>query len=119
MTNKSLIAEGNVEGNLKSAKQHYYINLIHKELVNGIMLSDKIELGIMAPSTDGSKEPVYRSLRFDDPSQLYLFVVDLLKAWSIHKFRMDELSEHNYLYYKAKLERDFEKLMVKVLRREE
>lgn len=119
MTNKKLIAEGNVEGNLKSAKQHYYINLIERERINGEMLSDKVELGIKAPSTNGSKEPIYRSLRFDDPSQLYLFVVDLLHAWSIHKFRIDELSEHNYIYYKEKLDRDFLEIMKKVLRREE
>jgi hypothetical protein len=117
MTVKICLAKGEVQGNLRTAKQSYYIHFLPRVVQDGkIVYLDKVEFALLTPSVKGSDEPIYRSLRFDDPAQLYLFILDLCKAHAFFKKAKGELSEFNIQYYQADLSRKFLQIEKDVLR---
>jgi hypothetical protein len=117
VTVKILLAKGEIQGNLKSAKQLYYIYFLPKVIEDGkVRYLDKIEFALVTPSEKGEGESVYRSLRFDDPAQLYLFILDLCKGHAFFKKSKGELSDYNIAYYQADLSRKFLQLEKDVLR---
>ena len=116
MTKKIFLAKGNVDGNLKSAKQHYFINFLPEAKILDKLYSPKVEIELLVPSVKGSSEAVVRSLRFDDPAQLYLFIIDLLIAFAYFKRSKFELSEANIHYLQSKLSSKFLSIEQDVMR---
>lgn len=117
MTDKILLAKGEVQGNLRDAKQSYYIYYLPKVIKDGkIVYSDKIEFALITPSEKGDGETVYRSLRMADPAQLYLLIQDFLVAHAYFKKAKGELFETNIGYYQADLSRKFLNIEKDVMR---
>lgn len=113
MSNKILIAKGEFKGNLKSGKQSYIINYMPREFINGSWLNDKIEIAIITPSEKDSNETVYRSLRFDEPSKLHLFIIDCIRAEAYFRKVKGELdTSFKVGFYSC----DFNKKILKVFK---
>lgn len=108
MTDKIFIAKGELSGNLKEHKQTYYVDYMPEVYKDGKLLyTDKVEIALVVPSEKGDGESIYRSIRTNDPAQLYLLIIDLLKAFAYFKKAKGELSTFNMNYYQADLSRKF------------
>ena len=65
---------------------------------------DKIELAILL--LEGKKEYAYRSLRFQQPSQLKSFIINCIKAYFLFARYKKEITPDNFRYKQDKFFKD-------------
>jgi hypothetical protein len=116
MTNKITLAKCESRGNLidPSLKQTYLIQFYPPVIEDGkVVLCEKGIIEICAPSSSG--ESVVKSYRMVDPSQEYLFIIDLIKLYFFHKRFKGELNEFTLNAFLNKLLKDTKNEGIKVL----
>jgi len=104
MTVKVSLNKGVIGANNKEFDQKYELNFLPKVIDDGkVKYIDKIELSI---STDR-----FLSLRFDDPAQLHLLVLDLVKAEFYFRNQKDLLNDFNSGYFHADYSRKIQSII--------
>ena len=79
MTIKDNICDIELVGGLSVLKQRYKINYLPKAVIDGKEYCSKIEFALMMPDKSGTVS--YTSLRFTEPGQVRVFIIQMVKAY--------------------------------------